>query len=300
MQPKMRNKDIPILYMPTQRPEDESATLVHVESLNALASLFGRDMQVHRHDRHYQLHYVDRGKVQLRLGDSDFTEMGPLFFITPPPIPHRFVTEAAAQGVVLTVHQSIIQDLLLELNKGDYLFNPGCISLHDITPDLAHHKRQILLGLKGIHEASHQNHTQFYAATLLLWAKLIFSNLLVLMEEVPTVQPSHHSYMHVFRQYLNLIENHYKEQPNLGFYADKLNVTEAKLNTICRAISNNSAKQLTFDRIIQEAKYLLSYTSLYIKEVAFELGYPDPAYFSRFFTRQVGMAPQLYRQLTKI
>src|SRR5690625_7064259 len=120
MQPKMRNKDIPILYMPQQRPEDENATLVHAESLNALASLFGRDMQVHRHDRHYQLHYVDRGRVQLRLGDSDFTEMGPLFFITPPPIPHRFVSEAAAQWAVRTVCQSIIHDPWLERTRRDY------------------------------------------------------------------------------------------------------------------------------------------------------------------------------------
>lgn len=295
----MVSETIPILHLPHPRPHDSSATRVHAESLNTLASMFGRDMQVHRHDRHYQLHYIDRGRVQLRLGESDYIERGPLLFITPPPTPHRFITEPSAQGVVLTVHQSVVQELLNELNKGEYLIYPGCICLKQITPQLCYYKEQTLLGLHNIKQVSHQDHSEFYATTLLYWAKLIFTNLLVLMEEVPTVQPSHHSYLHVFRQYLNLIEEHYKAQPSLKFFAQRLNVTEARLNTICRAIANSSAKQLVYERIIQEAKYLLGYTSLYIKEVAFGLGYPDPAYFSRFFSRQAGITPLQYRRLAQ-
>lgn len=293
----MANTSIPILHLPHPRPHDSSARLVHAESLNTLASMFGRDMQVHRHDRHYQLHYIDRGQVQLRLGENDYIERGPLIFLTPPPTPHRFITEPTAQGVVLTVHQSVIQELLVELNQGEYLFHPSCICLNDISAQLQHYKKQTLVGLHHIKQVNHQDYSEFYATTLLYWAKLIFINLLVLTEETPNVQPSHHSYLHVFRQYLNLIEEHYKSQPNLEFFAQRLNVTEARLNTICRTIANSSAKQLVYERILQEAKYLLGYTSLYIKEIAFSLGYPDPAYFSRFFSRQLGLTPIQYRRL---
>lgn len=292
----MKKSAIPILHLPARSQDENGSALIHCESLNDLASFFGRDMQVHRHDRHYQLHYIDSGKVHLSLGDSDYNEEGPLLFITPPPTPHRFVTEATAQGVVLTVHQSVVQDLLLEIRKDEQLFSPSCITFKQIAPELAPYKEQLLFALQGIKLAAQQPYSTYYSVAMHQWARLVFLNMLALVEQAPTVRPSHHSYLSTFRQYLNLIENHYKNRPNVDFYAQQLNVTDAKLNTICKTISNNSAKQLTYDRTIQESKYLLSYTGLYIKEVAFEVGFHEPAYFSRFFQNQVGLTPSEYRQ----
>lgn len=292
----MKKLAIPILHLPAKSPDESDSSLIHCESLNELASFFGRDMQVHRHDRHYQLHYISNGKVHLSLGENDYHEEGPLFFITPPPTPHRFVTEPTAQGIVLTVHQSIVQALLQELRKDEQVFTPECIVFKSVAPALAAYKEQLLLALKGLSLSTKQPNSTYYQATAQQWVKVVFLNILALIEHVPAVRPSHHSYLSLFRQYLNLIEAHYKTHPTIGFYAQKLNITEAKLNTICKAIANNSAKQLTYDRVTQESKYLLGYTDLYIKEVAFEIGFADPAYFSRFFNSQVGITPSHYRQ----
>lgn len=290
-----KNTNIPILNLPGTSSRSYENSLIHCESLNTLASFFGRSMQAHRHDRHYQLHYIKSGKVHLSLGEDEYNDEGPLIFLTPPPIPHSFITEPTAHGVVVTVHQSVIQDLLQALSKDELHLESICITLSQVSATLNHHKEQLLLGLKGINLATENNQAEHYSSTIMYWTKLIFINLIPLLEKIPAIRPSHHSYSQIFRTYLELIEENFKKHLPIDFYANQLNITEAKLNTICRIVSNSSSKQLIYDRIIQESKYLLNYTGMYVKEIAFELGFQDPAYFTRFFTNYIGLTPTKYR-----
>ena len=46
---------------------------------------------------------------------------------------------------------------------------------------------------------------------------------------------------------------------------------------------------------MQEARRLLIFTTASINEIGYQLGFNDPAYFSRFFTREAGMTPGRYR-----
>jgi homoprotocatechuate degradation regulator HpaR len=85
---------------------------VHYEELGKLADFFGRNMPVHRHDRFFQVHYVKSGSVRVYLDEQLYHQQGPLFFLTPPTIPHAFVTEADADGHVLTVRQQLLWPLL--------------------------------------------------------------------------------------------------------------------------------------------------------------------------------------------
>ena len=287
--------NIPILNLPGTSSLSYENSLIHCESLNALANFFGRNMQAHRHDRHYQLHFINSGKVHLSLGEDEYNDEGPLIFLPPPPIPHSFITEPTAHGIVVTVHQSVIQDLLQVLAKDELHLEPICITLSQVSDTLDHHKEQLLLGLKGISLAAENSQADHHSSTIMYWTKLIFINLISLLEETPAVRPSHHSYSQIFRDYLELIEENFKKHLPIDFYADQLNITEAKLNTICRIVSNSSSKQLIYDRIIQESKYLLNYTGMYVKEIAFEIGFQDPAYFTRFFANYMELTPTQYR-----
>ncbi|WP_017904553.1 AraC family ligand binding domain-containing protein, partial [Pseudomonas asplenii] len=87
---------------------------IHYDRLSNLAGFFGRNMPVHRHDRFFQVHYVKSGAVRVYLDDRQFVERGPMFFLTPPTIPHSFVTEFDADGHVLTVRQQLVWQLLEE------------------------------------------------------------------------------------------------------------------------------------------------------------------------------------------
>lgn len=93
-----------------------------------------------------------------------------------------------------------------------------------------------------------------------------------------------------------LIDSHFKEQKTVTFYASKLNISSNYLNILCKKNLNRSATQLIQERVILEAKRLLQSTDLSIKEIAFELGFVDHAYFSNFFKNQTKITPTQFRE----
>ena len=72
-------------------------------------------------------------------------------------------------------------------------------------------------------------------------------------------------------------------------------MSQARLNRLCMAFSGKTALELVHARVALEAQRLLTYTSATASMVAYELGFQDPAYFSRFFSRQTGKAPGAWR-----
>ena len=101
----------------------------------------------------------------------------------------------------------------------------------------------------------------------------------------------------VFR-FRELIEQSYRKHPPLEFFADRLGVTTARLNALCRAMTGKSSLALVNDRILIEAKRNLLYSDMTVGEIALSLGYADPGYFNRFFTRSVGVSPGRFRDKT--
>ncbi|MDP9031670.1 MAG: helix-turn-helix domain-containing protein, partial [Pseudomonadota bacterium] len=73
-------------------------------------------------------------------------------------------------------------------------------------------------------------------------------------------------------------------------------VTEARLNEVCRRIADLPSKRLILERLMQEARRLLLFTGSSANEICYQLGFKDPAYFSRFFQRYAQMTPGEYRQ----
>lgn len=93
-----------------------------------------------------------------------------------------------------------------------------------------------------------------------------------------------------------LIEDHYKEEHDLHFYYKKLGITNRKLLAITQTQLGKTPKQLINQRLLTEATRLLKFTDLSLKEISFELGYAEPAYFSRIFKRKFGVSPKAYRK----
>lgn len=93
-----------------------------------------------------------------------------------------------------------------------------------------------------------------------------------------------------------LIEQHFKEEKSVAFYASNLNISANYLNILCKRNLNVSATQLIQQRVLLEAKRLLQSTDFSIKEIAFQLGFVDHAYFSNFFKGQTGVTPTQFRE----
>jgi len=294
----MKQDNIPNLNIVQTYDKFYKNSYIHYESLGNLASFFGRAMHLHRHDRYYQLHFIHQGKVHLNLGDKEYIEQAPLLFFTPPPIPHGFVTDTTASGHVLTVHHSLVEQLLQTLNHNDLHLStmPACITLKDLPEEMEISLTMLEYAFKGLHQEIKESEKIGQSTAQLNWAQLILINLFRLIASTNHVVPSEHSHSNTFRKFLSLIEEYYNQHLPITDYAKLLNITEGQLNKVCRAITDTSSKQLIYERQILEAKYLLTYTSLSIKQVAFELGFQDPAYFTRFFIKHTNSTPKNYRQ----
>ncbi len=91
------------------------------------------------------------------------------------------------------------------------------------------------------------------------------------------------------------IEKNFKTKHSASDYAGALNITAKALGKITKAHFNKTLTGLIAERIIIEAKRELYLTNKTVKEIAYELGYPDEYYFSRFFKTNADISPQVYR-----
>lgn len=93
-----------------------------------------------------------------------------------------------------------------------------------------------------------------------------------------------------------LIEDNYKEHKKCQFYADSLALTNKRLNELTKAERGKTVTQLIHDRVLLEANRELVFSSKTIKTIAFDLGFDDPSYFSRFYRGQMKETPAEFRE----
>lgn len=270
---------------------------VHHDSLAHMANFYGRNMPVHHHDRFFQVHYVKSGMVRVYLDERPFHQHGPLFFLTPPTVPHAFITEEDCDGHVLTVRQELVWALLEESPElGDASsVAPVCVATGHVSEQARGDVQRVerLLDELGAEFTTQRPGRDVALVTL---TRLILVSLFRLSASSLRANHVRHDALSLFRRFNLEIETHFREHLTLSHYAKTLNVTEARLNSVCRRIAGSPSKRLVHDRLMQEARRLLVFTRMSVNEIGYQLGFQDPAYFCRFFARHVGSTPSRYRQ----
>ena len=92
-----------------------------------------------------------------------------------------------------------------------------------------------------------------------------------------------------------LIEGNFRKERYAGFYASALGITPKRINEILHEKFDLTLTRILHTRLILEAKREIAYGRKSFKEISFELGFSDQAYFSRFFKVQTGMMPAGFR-----
>src|SRR6185436_20406823 len=91
-----------------------------------------------------------------------------------------------------------------------------------------------------------------------------------------------------FIEFKLMVETHLTEQPSVNAIAEKLALTTNSLYRIVKEYSGISPKDFFTNRLMIEAQRKLNYSTLSVKELAYELGFNDPDYFSRLFKKTTG------------
>ncbi|MNJ85983.1 HTH-type transcriptional activator Btr [compost metagenome] len=98
-----------------------------------------------------------------------------------------------------------------------------------------------------------------------------------------------------FRKFTLLVEEHYKQKHTVADYADLLFIAPKTITHKLKRLHLPQPNDIIKNRIVLEAKRLLVHTSMSAKEIGYELGYHDPAYFSRLFVQKTGETPSSFR-----
>lgn len=99
----------------------------------------------------------------------------------------------------------------------------------------------------------------------------------------------------IVKKFSDLVEANFMNERSVGFYARQLHIHPNYLNALVKKYTGLKAKESIRNRLILETKYLLHSTNLTIKEIAGQMGFDDPNYFTAFFKRCENTSPVLYR-----
>lgn len=98
----------------------------------------------------------------------------------------------------------------------------------------------------------------------------------------------------LYRFFHLLLENHHRER-TLSFYADKLSITPKYLSMIVKSITGKTACDWINETIISSAKFMLKTSNMSVNQIADELNFPNPSFFSQFFKKHTNITPLVYR-----
>ncbi|WP_342332847.1 helix-turn-helix domain-containing protein [Pedobacter sp. FW305-3-2-15-E-R2A2] len=104
----------------------------------------------------------------------------------------------------------------------------------------------------------------------------------------------------IIRKFNLLVEGNFHNEHSVNFYAQQLNRSPKTLSNLFALFQQKTPIQIIQERIIIEAKRLLYYTDKSSKEITYELGFEDPAYFSNFFKKHTSYSPIGYRNKKQI
>ena len=116
------------------------------------------------------------------------------------------------------------------------------------------------------------------------------------LTEHPEVDsPIHNRAEEYFRQFTELLGEHYKHERSVGFYARQLCITPKYLTTLIKRISGKSVSEWIDNYVTLEAKTLLKYSNMSVQEIAYYLNFPNQSFFGSYFKRNAGMSPSQYK-----
>jgi AraC family transcriptional regulator, 4-hydroxyphenylacetate 3-monooxygenase operon regulatory protein len=291
---------IPDIHIGRVYDPDEPDIDLHYETFERLAEFFGRNTPAHRHQSFYQIHLLTEGCIRLHLDDLFYEGDAPLVFTTPPNVPHAFYTDDTTRGHTLTVHQETVRGWIAAM-PGQWpeslLRDKAVVRLAEplVREDADAHR---LIALAAMLRNEYARHERGRSSAVLALGQLFFigvSRLVLAALPDSRVLRGKGDDLRMFLRFCDLVDARYREHGTLTDYARYLNVTEARLNDICRRISNQSSKELIHDRLFQEARRLLLFSAVPVNEIGYQLGFTDPAYFSRFFSKRANVPPSRFR-----
>ena len=282
----------PLLLVPFREvrhglPED----VLHYEPVTVRAFQHQWTIPAHRHDGLHQFQLLVQGSVTATLDGVSARFEAPFALMVSPGVVHGFAYDRDCTGHQVTLPTATLRRYFAHAPTLLQALNQPIVMGREAMAGAASTGENLFVALA---QEFHHHHPGRAEA---LHGQAILLALWFLRCEAATRTPPHQQALRdtLLQRYKMLLEQYVRQQQRLGFYADKLAVTADHLSRVCRATTGTGALDLLHERLMLEARRQLAYTPNPVSAVAFELGFDDPAYFSRFFSKLAGQSPSAYR-----
>jgi len=269
------------------------SNLLHVEDIQARSRRYQWEIGAHTHHGLAQVLFVSSGPARVDVDDARSELVGPLAVIVPPATVHAFRFGPGTEGWVLTFAPAP----LLERESAELRAAlEGLLAAPRV--DKLHWRGDLVTRLGGLFERLALEFRQPDSAGSPVPRWLARSLLWILSRELPgpeAAQAATRRHHQLFVRFRDLVEAHYAQHWPLERYARQLNLTAGRLNRLCRSQCGRGAFEIVQDRLALEARRRLIHVAAPVAQLAYELGFQDPAYFSRFFRRRTGVTPTQFR-----
>ena len=285
-------RDIPqfALYGETYWTDD--AAFMHIEDIASRSRAYDWFIDAHRHGRLFQLLCIFDGEVDAQLDDHSSHLTDAWVITVPPGTVHSFRFSPRTQGVVITMTEPLLQE---DGNHGlqpcfDPLFTqPLCIKL---APAPLRQLQTLVTVIKREFVNSDTGRGPVCGWLMRVVLMMVLRLYETSGDDINTGEAPDN----VIAQLKRLIELHYRKHWTVEQYAVEIGTSVSRLNRLCREHIHSSAKRMVDERLLLEAKRRLIYTRNTLDEIAFDLGFKDPGYFSRYFRRNTGLPPGQFRK----
>lgn len=217
---------------------------------------------------------------------------GDWIYLIPPYRVHQ-LNKAGKKGILLSFKRDFldedVKEFLLDVFK---IFNiQGEFSCLQLDAETA-------AQLAKVYEIMEEEYERDSTSLVILKAllKVFLLQLVRIKEQEFTVQDINQKRVYEF---MVLLEMNYQLVRNTDFYAGKLGISSKRLNQILKEKLDKTGMQLIHDRIVLEAKRQIIHSESTIKEIAYDLGFKDRPYFSRFFKQHTGQSPEQFQNEAK-
>jgi len=288
---------VPRFFLYGEPPRAADERFVHVETIADRSRLYDWEIRPHTHRDLHQLIVILDGAGGMRAESATQEFTAPALLVVPAGVVHAFAFRKDTRGYVVTVAESALAELSRREPAFRALFEAAlpidlthsALEAHELEEAVIRLQREFLWTAPA-HEAA----TEARLMTLLVCAVRATHQL----GGTPRAGGARGPRAALVAGFRQAVETHFRAAWEMNRYAKSLSVTPAQLRAACLEVTGEPPTRIVHDRLVLEAKRTLMYTNLTIAETAYELGFSDPAYFSRFFSERVGCSPAAFRQRT--
>jgi len=267
---------------------DDLPDVVHCETIAARSVRHDWEFVPHRHARLHQVVMIGRGGGRATLDGEIRTLSNRHVANIPAGTVHGFTFTPGTEGWVVTIPAEVLDEGLAEAEGlRPLLARPAVV---DGSEEIATTIAAIFAAYDG--RAFARAHE--LRARIALLAGLVAR---AIVTRAPARDTPAETGLQ--RRFEALVDAHYTEHLKVAAYAARLGVSPTHLSRVMRAATGQPATAAIQDRIVREARRRLAYSNLSVSQIAYGLGYEDPAHFSRVFRRSTGLSPTRFRKKTE-